>query len=536
VPEGGRGRDAFLKGAFILAVSSGFSRVLGAFARIPLARLIGAEGIGLYQMAYPIYSVLLALSTTGINIAVSKLVAEKVAAGRWRAAMSVFRSALVMLLLLGLVGTIGLAFSARAVADHVAHDPRAYLAVLAISPALLLVSSMAALRGLFQGLQDMGPTAVSQVVEQVVRVTTMFWLGLALLPLGIERAAAGAVFGAVTGALVGLAYLAWRYARVRGELWRRALATSADPGSGAGEAIGQILRVAVPISLASIIMPLMQFIDMAVVPGRLQTLGYSYQTATGLYGQLSGMAYPLIYVPTIFTAALAVSLVPAVSEAQVSRPDWVRSRTALALRLNFLVNIPAAVGLAVLAREICVFLYKEPSAGIPLAWLTPGIVFLSVQMTTGAVLQGLGRSDLPVKHLAVGGAIKLILTYVLTGIPSFGVVGAAIGTVLGFAVNSYLNTRSVAVLTGRSTQAIRMSIPPSLAAGVMGVLLATTKGRLLSVATTSVATIVAVGVGLATYGILILAMGAVTAPEVEMFPWIGEPLARLLERLKLIRG
>jgi stage V sporulation protein B len=530
-----RGRDTFLTGAFLLAASSAFSRVLGATVRIPLARLMGDEGIGLYQMAYPIYSVMLALSTTGINIAVSKLVAEKVARGRWRSAMSVFTHAFWLLVTLGLVGSVGLAILAGPISQHLVHDPRAYLALLAISPALFLVAVMAALRGLFQGMQDMAPTAMSQVVEQLVRVTTMFWLGLALLPQGIARAAAGAVSGAVTGAVAGLAYLGWRYIKMSGVLRARVRAATGDPGERGRAVLGQILRVAVPISMASIIMPLMQFIDMAIVPGRLQLLGHSYQEATGLYGQLSGMAYPLVYVPTIFTAALAVSLVPAVSEAHVHSPAWVRSRTALAVRLNLLVNLPAAAGLAVLAREICTMLYKEPGAGIPLAWLAPGIVFLSVQMVTGAVLQGLGRSDLPVKHLVVGGAVKLALTYVLTA-TALGVSGAAIATVVGFAVNSYLNSRAAARLTGGPIGTVSLGLRPALASIVMGLLLLASRPRLATFPSPSLATLIAIGFGITVYGVLVLAMGSVTASEIEMIPAIGPLMARMLSRLRLIRG
>ncbi len=533
--EGGRRRDSFLTGAFLLAASSAFSRVLGAIARIPLARVMGDEGIGLYQMAYPIYSVMLALSTTGINIAVSKLVAEKVAQGRWRTASAVFQQAVRLLLVLGLTGAVGLALLARPISDHVVRDPRAYLAILAVSPALFLVALMAALRGLFQGLQDMRPTAWSQVVEQIIRVITMFGLGLTLLSRGIDKAAAGAVFGAVTGAVAGLAYLVRRYLSSQPVLRRNIRAAKDDPGETPREIMRQIMSVAVPISLASIIMPLMQFIDMAIVPGRLQNLGYTFQEATGLYGQLSGMAYPLIYVPTIFTAALSVSLVPAVSEAQVKHPGWVRSRTQLATRLNLLVSMPAFVGLAVLATEISALLYREPAAGIPLLWLTPGGVFLTVQMTSGAVLQGLGRSDLPVKHLMIGAGVKLVLTWILSG-TALGVAGAALATVFGFAVNAYLNTRAAARLTGRSLETMRHGMIPALGALAMGLAVFFAKSALAPRLGNTRVTVLAIALGGLIYILLILLMGGVTSSELEMVPMVGPLAARILRRLHLIRG
>jgi stage V sporulation protein B len=531
----GRRRDSFLTGAFLLAASSAFSRVLGATARIPLARLMGDEGIGLYQMAYPIYSVMLALSTTGINIAVSKLVAEKVARGQWRTASAIFQHAMRLLMILGLTGALALALLARPISVYVVRDPRAYLAILAVSPALFLVALMAAMRGLFQGLQDMRPTAWSQVVEQIVRVITMFGLGLAFLPRGIDKAAAGAVFGAVTGAVAGLIYLVRRYQAAAVMFRHNARAARDDPGQSTREIMRQIMTVAVPISLASIIMPLMQFIDMAVVPSRLQSLGHSIEQATGLYGQLSGMAYPLIYVPTIFTAGLTVSLVPAVSEAQVKNPDWVKRRTQLATRLNLMVNIPAAIGLAVLAREISVLLYNEPGAALPLIWLTPGIVFLSVQMTSGAVLQGLGRSDLPVKHLMVGAGVKLVLTLLLTG-TSLGIAGAALATVVGFAVNSYLNTAASARLTGESLRTLHYSVVPAAAGVAMGIAVHLTRMVLASRLGDGLTTVIAIGIGVVVYGALVLLLGGISGNELAMVPLIGRFAARLLRRLGLVRG
>ena len=533
-PQGFRGRDAFLTGAFLLAASSAFSRILGATVRIPLARVMGDEGIGLYQMAYPIYSVMLALSTTGVNIAVSKLVAEKVARGHWRTARRVFLLALRMLLVLGLGGTVALALLAKPISIYMVKDPRAYLAILAVSPALFLVAMMAALRGLFQGLQDMGPTAWSQVVEQIVRVITMFALGLTLMARGIEQAAAGAVFGAVTGAIAGLAYLGRRYARARDMLQANARAAKDDPVETVRQILGQIVRVAVPISLASIIMPLMQFIDMAIVPARLQAQGLSYQVATGLYGQLSGMAYPLIYVPTIFTAALTVSLVPAISAAQVRDQGWVRNRTNLAVRLNLLVSIPSAVGLAILAREISNLLYREPAAGMPLLWLTPGIIFLSTQMVAGAVLQGLGRSDLPVKHLAVGAVVKLGLTWVLAG-TRLGIAGAALATVAGFAVNSLLNTRAAARLTGRSLNTLRLSAMPLAASAAMALAVVLARAVLVQRIGEGRATLVAIAAGGVVYGLFILVLGGLSAAEIERIPVVGRRLARILDRVRLLR-
>ena len=194
----------FIRGAAILAVAGVIVRFIGAAMRIILAALMGDEGIGLYQMAYPIYSSLLAISTAGIPVAVSKLVSENIALKDFREAMRVFRIALSILSMSGLAIALALLLSAEFLAVNVIEEPRAVYPLLAIAPAIFFVTVMSALRGFFQGQQKMLPTAASQFVEQIGRVVVSLVLTVVLLPVGLEFAAAGAAFGAVVGGVVGL--------------------------------------------------------------------------------------------------------------------------------------------------------------------------------------------------------------------------------------------------------------------------------------------------------------------------------------------
>ena len=204
-------RQSFLKGALILSAAGAISKILGAIYRIPLARLIGAEGIGLYQMAYPIYTTILALATAGVPVAISILIARKETQGFPGESRRILRVSLLLLAVFGLLLTLLVMASAKFLALHVLQDGRAYYAIVAVAPAIFLAGLMSVFRGYFQGQQTMLPTAVSQVVEQKFRVTAVLFLAYLLFPRGLEFAAAGATFGAVVGGLGGLLVLLWFY-------------------------------------------------------------------------------------------------------------------------------------------------------------------------------------------------------------------------------------------------------------------------------------------------------------------------------------
>jgi stage V sporulation protein B len=207
--------QSFLKGALILSAAGLGVRLMGAGLKIFLAAVMGDEGIGLYQMAYPVYTTLLAISTAGIPIAVSKLVAESLAQKDFRGAYRVFKVALAILTILGSVFTLLLLLGANFFASSIAQDPRAYYPLIGISPAIFLVTIMSVFRGFFQGQQEMMPTASSQIVEQAARIVVVIVLVYLLLPRGLEFAAAGAAFGAVAGALFSLLFLLFLFFRSR---------------------------------------------------------------------------------------------------------------------------------------------------------------------------------------------------------------------------------------------------------------------------------------------------------------------------------
>ncbi|KUK31515.1 MAG: Uncharacterized protein XD63_1236 [Thermoanaerobacterales bacterium 50_218] len=504
-------RDSFLRGAFILTVAGIIVKLLGVFYRIPFTRMVGSEGIGLYQMAYPIYATILALSTSGLPVAISYLVAEKRARGDFSGARVTFFLSLGILFILGMTFSVVLFRSAYYLAVNLLGDTRAYYPLFTVAPAILVVSVASAFRGYFQGCQVMWPTAVSQVAEQVVRVATVFWAGICLLPKGVEFAAAGATFGAVTGGFSGLLVLVavflWfeKTSRPPGHSWK--------PGISISEDFVQILRrlfsYALPISAGSLVMPVVQAIDTMIIPHRLQDAGCSVSEATSLFGQFSGMAGSLVFLPVVFTAALATSLVPSIAAAYARKDQMqVRRGVSTSVRITVALVLPAAVGIALLATPMTTFLFADPGAGEVTSWLAPAAFFSGLYQTTSGALQGLGCTWIPVINLVVGCLVKIFCNYYLTVFPVLGVKGAAVGSVFCFLVASLLNDFSLRLRVWGYSGFFPYLSPSLLAATIMGVMLPQVYG-FLKLYGNGVATCASIFVGACVYFLFFLGFGGV---------------------------
>lgn len=536
----------FIRGAAILAVAGVGVRFIGAVMKILLVGIIGDEGIGLYQMSYPIYSTLLAISTAGIPVAVSKLVAENVTVNDYRGAMRVFRIALLILTLTGLAVALILFFSAEAIVRILDSDPRAILAIMAIAPAIFFVTMMSALRGFFQGQQYMLPTAASQVAEQTGRLVVSLALAVALLPRGLEYAAAGAAFGTAAGGVLGLLLLIPVYYLRRPAFMKRVRAQRKGDTQAAGRIIRHIFALAIPITFGSLIMPLLSLIDLAIVPGRLRAIGFMEEQATALFGQLTGLAGSVVYFPNVVTLALSMSLVPAISEALVLRnKELIRSRSSVSIKLTALFSVPAAIGLYLLAGPVIVVLFgpENAAAGYSLAYMSWSVIPLGLYVSTTGILQGLGRTVTPVVNMALGGAVKSILAWYLTAVPSLHVGGAALASVIGTGVAAVLNLYAVARHTGWRFRIGELVLLPGFCVAVMAAAVKLSyrfffpliEPLVSARMACSVAVFVAIIIGVAVYSAALLLTGSLTRDELELIPRIGPRLAAFAGRWRFLK-
>ena len=433
-------KDKFLQGAFILTVAGLAVKVLGSVNRILLSRLLGGEGIGLYQLAYPIYLFLISVSGAGVPVAISILVAKKVAQKDYAGAQRIFKASLFLMLMTGLFFAIGLYLAANwFITSGIIRDGRAYYAIMALIPAVFFSTLLASARGYFQGHQMMLPPAVSQIIEQFMRVMVMLGLAYYLLPRGLEYAAAGAAFGAVPGAVTGLIVLSYFYYKHK-ELRNNALLVPAGTTESLTTIGKKLLLLALPVSCANLMLPLVTGIDMLFVPARMEVAGFNVKEATTAFGYLAGMALPLVTMSTIPTTSLAASVVPAISEAKALQNDSsIENKISMVLRLCMLFTMPAAVGLIILGPAISALIYGTSKAGAVISALAPSIVFLGLHQVSTGILQGLGYTLIPMVTMLVSAGIKILALWVLVANPLYNILGAAWASNLNFAVAAGLN-------------------------------------------------------------------------------------------------
>ncbi|MFC4768551.1 putative polysaccharide biosynthesis protein [Effusibacillus consociatus] len=537
-------RNLFLRGAFVLAAAGILSKIMGSAYTIFLQNIIGDRGLGLYQMAYPIYSTLLILSTAGFPVAVSKFVAEHIAIGDYRGAKKVFRVAGVLLLASGAVCFLLLWAGAQWFAE-ISGDPGAVYAIRAIAPALLVVPVMAAIRGYFQGWQLMEPTAVSQVIEQLVRVGTIIAASWLLLNWGYgeEWAAAGAAFGAVTGACISFVLLLG-YAWNKRQLFRHDVRMpNRVPAERTRVVVRKLFYYAIPVSLGALVVPLMNNVDVITVGNLLKQAGYSQEQATEMFGLLSGRAFKLMMLPSTIATAIGVALMPAIAGAlAVKDIKKAYSRMELAMRMTVLIALPASAGLFLLAKPIDIMLFKDSSGTAAIMAISTATLFSSVQLTTSAILQGMGFVYLPVRNLFIGGICKFVFNLLL--VPKYGIVGAAYSTVLSFFVSALLNLWDVYRRSGVVFDLRLLLWRPLVAVFFMGVavyvslregfphFLHLIDNERLAFAAFTMTTVTAAGV---VYGLALLASGSLTKEDIRSVPRIGQPLAHILTKIGLVR-
>lgn len=519
---------SFLQGTLILTIAGMVVKIIGSLNWIILSRVLGGEGIGLYQMAFPIYLLALSLSSAGIPVAISIITAEKIALQDYRGANRVFTVSLGLLTVSGFVLSILVYFGAGwLIEEGIIRDGRAYPAILALAPAIFLVTLLSSFRGYLQGWQMMTPTAVSQIVEQLFRVGTMLIFAALLLPQGIEYAAGGASLGAGFGAAAGLAVLIYYYFRLQRKL-PKADQRQAITAESSTSLIRRMLYLALPVSLSSLMLPLVSNLDLFIVPLRLEEAGYTVEQATEHFGYLTGMAVPLVNLATLITAALSTALVPAMATAGSSGNEQLaRQKIGSAIRLTNLVTIPAAVGLAILATPVAAAVYHAPQAGAVVQVVAAGVYMLGIHQVTTGILQGMGHTALPLINMGIAAVVKVILNWQLVALPSFGILGAGWATNADFGVAALLNLIFV-YRYSRFSISLRGMLKILAATVIMGVVLFIVNELVIGQMSALLAILVDISVAVIVYGILLLLLGEMTEQDILRIPLIGRRLVQLL--------
>ena len=531
--ENSDNRGKFIKGAAVLAAAGLFTKILGAVFRIPLTGLIGADGLSYYNVAYAVYSALVVMSTAGLPIAISKMVSEHIAKKEYRYAHKIFRVSLVVMLIIGLVSFIPTFFGADLISEFV-KNPKAAPGLRAIAPALVFVPLFSSFRGYFNGRQNMLPTAVSEMSEQLVRVIVGLSLAYVLMPKGGYLAAAGATFGASAGALAGLLVI-WTIYVLR----KKTMLENLDEGSqyvvSSTTIAKSLLVIAIPIIIGSEMMPIMNLIDSGMIMRVLQQSGWTLEESKYMFGLL-GYCSPLIALPWIVTQAVGVSMVPAVSRAYgLKNNEEVHEHVRLGYRTTMIIGMPCALGMAVLALPILSLLYparpEECQDAAPLLMVMAFSIVLSSNMQAStSVLQAVGKQMIPVRNLFIGCIGKFVVTYFLLRVHSINIMGACIGTLTAYFIAMVLNELSVKKYTGVSIDYVGTYIKPAIATFVMSVTAWGTYWLMSNVVHTgnSLSTLCAVLLAVIVYVVMVFAIKAITPDELQDLPG-GDKLKRIAD-------
>ena len=504
-------KKEFVKGAAILAISGVVCKVLGAIYRIPLGNILGTQGMGCYQMAYPVYSMLIVISTSGIPIAVSKLVSEECAGRNMRAADEVLRVSLAALLIVGLACGVFLYALSGPLAAAMGM-PSAAFSLKMLAPSLVFVAAVSAYRGYLQGMQLMGATAVSQLAEQLVRLTIGLYIAKAWMLFGADRGAGGALLGVTISEVAGFLVVMGYYIKKQREIgvfdWQ------ADRGRKR-EILKKLWKIAFPVTLGACAMALVSTIDSAVVMRTLLSVGYASDEASSLYGLLTGFVQPVINMPAVISAAMSMSIVPAIAAAIAGKRDALAKKEATAAyKLSVVAGLPCAVGLLILGEPILGAMFSSlqgqelAKAGEIMRILAPAVFFMSVSQVSTGIMQGMGRPVYPVIVMLLGAVIKLFSGVWLIK-TDLGICGAAAGTLLCFVVCMWLNTRFV-VQYANVKLSVAMFAKPAVASIGMGTVVYLTSTWIDG----NLGTWIAILAGAVVYGILLLLTKCVTLEEV----------------------
>jgi len=512
-------KQTFLQGALILLISNAVVKVIGAVFKIPLDNLIGADGMGLFTVAYNLYSAMFVLSTSGLPVAVSRLVAESNARGRTKEVGNILKVSFFAFVSVGLICSLGMFLGAETFVNAVPNT-RALKAVVAVSPAIFFVALMSVFRGYYQGLSNMIPTALSQIIEALCKLFLGY--GFAYLALdggyGVEAAAAGAIFGITLGTVFGSLFLIIRFKRLK-----PVQNIVSNQSRSYTELLKTLVGIAVPITIGSAVLSVTNFIDMFVVLGRLQKIGFSETLANTLYGAYSVKAVSLMSMPQTLITALSVSLIPAVSS---SFAAGFHKKAALtsesALRITLLIAFPCAIGIGVMADSILPFLFhneNEISIALPLLrLLSPAIVCIALVSVTTALLQAVGKENAAVFSMLAGGLVKLVINYVLIGIPDINIYGAPIGTVCCYAVIAMLNFIILCRKTTISPKKWISFVKPGVAAAIMGVIAFIVKNMLWHIFENTLVLFVTIIISVLIYAFSLLFLKCLSRDDVLMLP------------------
>lgn len=536
----------------ILAAASIIVRIIGLVYRVPVTRILGPVGNSYYSAAYEVYSMMLLISSFSLPLAVSKLVSARMAKGRVKAAYKIFKCTLIFALISGGIASLLVFFGAGFFSKVVVNTPQSKLALQVLAPTILVVALMGCVRGYFQGLGSMVPTAVSQIVEQVVNAAVSIGAAWALFKYGTRLdallstetaayayGAAGSTLGTGAGALTGLVFLLFiifAYSRV---MKKRRQMDKSDSVESTREIYYLLFVTIFPVILSTAVYNISGIIDQGVFKHLMVSKQYQSMRIDELWGIFSGEYKLLTNVPIAVASAMASSAIPALTRARVNKDRReMRRKTENAIRFVMMVCIPCAVGLSVLAEPVLTLLFGaknhiQLSASL-LQMGSASVVFYGMSTLTNGILQGMDKMRLPVIHAAVSLVLHVALLVLLILGANLNIYAVVWANIFFAFLMCVLNSRSIARYMRYRQEIVRTFLVPLAASAIMGAAaFGIHKGLMAAVKSNTVATLSACAVAVVVYGISLLLLKGLKEEEILGFPK-GYLVVKIAKKLHLM--
>ncbi|MDX8047683.1 stage V sporulation protein B [Gracilibacillus sp. S3-1-1] len=427
-------KQNFLKGTIILIIAGMITRFLGFINRIVVARIMGEEGIGLYNMALPTLFLMYTISQIGLPIAIAKRVAEADARNDQPRIKQILIISLSITISLSILSSILMFSLIPYISTYLLTDDRVFYPMMAIIPIIPISAVGAVIRGYFQGKQNMKPQSYAQVIEQIVRITFVLLLVTWLAPYGIEFAASGAMVAVIIGEAASLFFMLRMFQLKKRIKLRKNVYSYIKTGR---DTLRQLFSIALPSTASRMINSIANFLEPILVAQSLAFAGFQATVATKQYGALTGYALPLLFLPTFITHSLAVALVPNISEAEAKQhKKLVHYRIHQAIRLSFASGAIATVLLTLFADFILQNMYGSTSASLFLKIMAPCFLFMYIQYPLNAALQALDLAKQAMWNSICATIIKFVVLLCLATNPQIGIYGAAIAMCAGVMIGT----------------------------------------------------------------------------------------------------
>ncbi|HHU71793.1 MAG TPA: polysaccharide biosynthesis protein [Clostridiales bacterium] len=554
-----RKSNHFLVQGSILAATSLIVRIIGLLYRIPMNRIIGHEGVGIYSYAFAIYDIALILSSYSLPLAVSRLVAARGAFKEHRNSYRIFLAAMIFAIAVGLAATLIVFFGADFFALVVSNNPKVALPLKVLAPTILVFSIMGVFRGFFQGKNTMIPTAISQILEQIVNAIVSIGASYLLMKnysASINVAAygaAGGTLGTFIGAFAGLLFLAFVFIIYKPHLNKQIRKDKSSNRESYKDIYYLLIITIFPIILSQTVYHISGVVDNSmfghIMEGKLISifdLEVLSHTETGLYtsddistliGIYSGEYRLLTNVPVAVASAIGAAAVTSISAAHAKGyVDDIKRKVHSSIKFNMIIAIPSAVGMGVLASPILELLFRD-SYVLSANFMRLGvvsIVFYALSTVTTSILQGIGRLKVPVINSAISLGIHIVLMYILLVYTNLSTYGLVIGNVTFALVVCILNWFSLEKYLGYQQEIMKTFVIPLISSGFMGIATYLIyNGFHKWMGSILIPLLIAIFVAIPFYFALLIFMKGVEEDELLQAPK-GELIVRILRKMRLL--